>query len=127
MCAGGPARRELVEPGHLEEYISGAALERRLGKKPEDILNPVVWEELARHLAYGLNNTILHWSPDIVVLGGSMIVREVGIKIPRVRAHLAKILTIIPPTEHPPIISATLGDFGGLHGALALIRTRGRM
>ncbi len=111
--------------GHLENYISGSALKKRFGKEPNEILNPVVWDELAKFLAYGLNNTILHWSPNVVVLGGSMMVREVGIKISAVEKHLKKILTIFP--ELPEIRKAELGEIGGLHGALAFIRGRGRM
>ena len=40
------------------------------------------WEELAETFAIGLHNTILHWSPDRVVLGGSMF-NEIGISVER--------------------------------------------
>jgi glucokinase len=110
--------------GHLEEYISGTAVKRRYNMDPSRIMNEEAWDEIARYLAYGLNNTILHWSPDIVVLGGSMVIRDVGIKIERVQAHLQEIMTIFPVL--PEIKMAELGDYGGLHGALAFIRQFGK-
>lgn len=106
--------------GHLEGHVSGAALENRYHKKPYDIVNSKIWEEEAKWLAYGLNNTIVHWSPAVVVLGGSMIVKEPGISIDRVCFHLGKTLSIFP--EHPKLVKAELGDVGGLHGALIFLK-----
>lgn len=108
------------EGNDLEAYVSGTAIEKRFGKKPYDIHDDVIWNELAKFLAYGLNNTIVHWSPDIIVLGGSMM-KEVGIPLHAVRKHLSEILKIFPV---PPIIEkAELQDFGGLYGALYFART----
>lgn len=107
------------EGNDLEAYISGTAIEKRFGMKPYEIHNDATWDELAKFLAYGLNNTIVHWSPDIVILGGSMM-KEVGIPVPAVRTHLAEIMKIFP--NIPEIEKATLADFGGLYGALALAR-----
>lgn len=105
----------------LEAYVSGTAVEKRFGIKPYEIHDSAVWDELAKFLAYGLNNTIVHWSPDIVVIGGSMM-NEVGIPISAVRKHLAEILRIFP--KAPRIEKAELGDFGGLYGSLAYARMR---
>ncbi|MEK7148580.1 MAG: ROK family protein [Patescibacteria group bacterium] len=104
----------------LEAYVSGTAVEKRFGKKPFEINDALVWDELAKFLAYGLNNTIVHWSPDIVVLGGSMM-KEVGIPVPAVTKHLAEIMKIFP--NIPPIVKAELADFGGLYGALSYARS----
>lgn len=103
----------------LEAYVSGAAVEKRFGKKPYEIHDSAIWEEIAKFLAYGLNNTILHWSPDVVVLGGSMM-NEVGIPIDKVREYLREILKIFP--QMPEIKKSELADFGGLYGALSYIR-----
>lgn len=108
------------EGNDLEAYVSGTAVEKRFGVKPYEIHDDAIWDELAKFLAYGLNNTIVHWSPDIVVVGGSMM-NEVGIPIPSVRKHLAEILKIFP--QIPQIEKAELGDFGGLYGSLAYART----
>ncbi len=106
--------------GHLEGQVSGAALEIRYHKKPYEIIDPHLWEEEAKWLAYGLNNTIVHWSPNVVVLGGSMIIKEPGISIERVRYHLKNALLIFP--ESPRLVKAELGDVGGLYGALVFLK-----
>lgn len=105
----------------LEGYISGTAISDRYHKKPYEILEPEFWDEMARLLAYGLNNTIVHWSPDIVVIGGSMM-NKIGIPIDRVRAHLKGILHIYP--ELPALEHSALGDIGGIHGALAFVNQK---
>ncbi len=109
------------QPEYLESYISGAAFEKRYGKKPYEILDEKIWDETAKILAYGLNNTIIHWSPDIVVLGGSMM-KKIGIPVPRVRFHLKNILKIFP--ELQVIENAALGDIGGLYGAMAFLKSK---
>ncbi len=104
----------------LEAYVSGTAIEKRYGKKPYEIHDDAIWDELAKFLAYGLNNTIVHWSPDIIVLGGSMM-KEIGIPVPAVRKHLAEIMKIYP--NIPSIVKSELVDFGGLYGALSYARS----
>lgn len=99
----------------LEGYISGSAIEMRYGKKPYEITDGEFWDDMARLLAYGLNNTIVHWSPDIVVLGGSMM-KQIGIPVNRVRDHLSGMLHVYP--QLPRIVKAELGDIGGIYGAL---------
>lgn len=108
------------EGNDLESYVSGTAIEKRFGKKPFEINDEAVWDELAKFLAYGLNNTILHWSPDVVVLGGSMM-KEIGIHVPNVKKYLEEIMKIFP--HIPEIKKAELQDFGGLYGALSYARS----
>ncbi len=106
----------------LEELISGKALEARTGKKPKDIIDPEIWDDHAKKLAVGLNNIIVEWSPDCVVLGGSMITGNPSISIEKTEEYLKEILKIYP--KLPIIKKADLGDFGGLYGALVLIKER---
>ncbi len=106
--------------GHLEGFIGGHALEQRYGKPPSEITDEHIWDDVARHLAYGLNNTLMYWSPDIIVLGGGLIVHE-ALKIDKVKAYLEKIVKIFP--ELPPIVKSKLGDVGGLYGGLAYINS----
>lgn len=108
--------------GHLDEYVSGRAFEKRFGIKPYEVKEEKVWNETAKILSFGVYNSILHWSPDIVVLGGSMMVGNPKIPTPLVEQHTHEILTIFP--EKPKIVEATLGDFGGIYGALELVRQR---
>ncbi len=110
---------EDIEPT-LENLVSGAALEERSGMKPYEIpQEDLIWDELAQYLSYGLRNSILYWSPDIIVLGGSMIVGDPRIFNEDILRHTQEILgDIVPP---PPIVDAVLADNGGLYGAMAML------
>jgi predicted NBD/HSP70 family sugar kinase len=110
------------DTGHLEGLISGNSLEKRTGIKPKEITDENTWEEEARLLAYGLNNIAVLWSPDVIVLGGSMIVGSPCIQIEHIKNHFEKTLKIFP--IKPRIKKAELGDFGGLHGALAYLKSK---
>lgn len=91
-----------------------------MNKKPYDIpQDDPMWDQYAHLLAYGLNNTILHWSPNVVVLGGAMIVGDPSIPIDATRAYLENILKVFP--ELPDIKKAELEDFGGLYGAMVYV------
>ncbi|MEY4747148.1 MAG: hypothetical protein RLZZ416_197 [Candidatus Parcubacteria bacterium] len=104
----------------LEDLVSGSAIAEKYAKHPREIeKDSPLWEELARIFAYGLHNTILHWSPERVVLGGSMF-NEIGIPIDRVRFHLQGIMRKFP--EIPEIVHSSLGDLGGIHGGLARLK-----
>jgi predicted NBD/HSP70 family sugar kinase len=103
-----------------ENMISGRAIEMRYGKHPRELGKEWSgWEELARITAFGVHNTILHWTPDRVVLGGSMF-NDVGIPVDRVAFHVNNIMTAIP--NIPEIVHSSLGDLGGLWGGLALLK-----
>ena len=104
----------------LENLISGRAVEERTGSKPYDIpQDDVLWDTLASYLGQGLRNTILYWSPEIIVLGGSMIVGDPRIPLDAIRTYTVKALDGF--TESPFITTATLGDTAGLYGALTYI------
>jgi predicted NBD/HSP70 family sugar kinase len=111
------------EPGHqiisidgekfsLEQLISGTAIERRYGKKAESIDDPAVWERVAEDLAVGLNNTLVHWSPDIIILGGSVMKK---IPLDMLRKKFKEAVSIFPNV--PPLERALL-DESVLWGAL---------
>lgn len=107
----------------LENLISGSAVERRFGTKPYEIpQSDKVWDQLAYYLAHGLRNTILYWSPDVIVLGGSMIVGDPRILLNDIIRHADSVLEDIVPL--PSIVDATLGDEGGLYGAMALLQQK---
>ncbi len=103
--------------GHLESYVSGSGLQKIYNKKGENIKDSQVWDLTAKYLAIGLQNTIVHWSPDIVILGGA-VMRSVDLE--KVRKYLKEYLTIFPVP--PEIAPAKLGEFSGLYGALELIK-----
>lgn len=116
------------EPGHqivgrsdagdvrtLQYYVGGASLEQRYGKKPFDIDDVSVWEEVTEYLAIGLANTIVHWSPGIVVFGGS-ISRKIPLDM--LEKKLKTRLTIFG--HLPALTYAQFADTSGLFGALEL-------
>lgn len=104
----------------LEDLISGKALQAKTGKNPKDINDQGVWDTHAWLLAIGLNNIIVEWSPDCLVLGGSMITGNPNIPLDKTENFLKDILKIFP--KLPIIKKAELGDFGGLYGALVLTK-----
>ena len=48
---------------------------------------------------------------------------EVGISVPSVERHVKEIMVKFPVV--PEIVHSALGDVGGLHGGLELLRQRG--
>lgn len=117
-----------LEPGHqildmremqeLEHLISGRAFENKYGTHPKDAPR-AAYEEMTPVLALGMFNTILHWSPDVFVLGGSMVfgINSYGVKA--VATALKKIPGNLP--FMPEIKMAELKDAAGLHGARAIL------
>src|SRR3989344_5476126 len=103
--------------GHLEGYVGGRAIEVQYGKKPYEIKEPTAWDTITRWLAVGLANVCVLWSPNCIVLGGSVME---SISTDLLRSYLAQALTIFPAP--PQVVKATLGDEGGIQGALALIK-----
>src|SRR3989338_2692403 len=61
------------QPQTLETFASGSGMMFRYQTGPAQITDERIWREASRYLAYGLTNSIVHWSPDVVVLGGSLI------------------------------------------------------
>lgn len=111
-----------IEPT-LENLVSGTAVEQRFGVKAYEIpQTDMLWRELAGYLAQGLRNTILYWSPDAIVLGGSMIIGDPRIEIDDIRKATVEALNGF--VETPLIAAAKLGDDAGLYGGLAILKQR---
>ena len=81
-----------------------------------------MWDQLAMFLGQALRNTILYWSPDVIVLGGSMIVGDPRIFLADIVRHTEDALDEVVPC--PAILDAELGDVGGLYGAMAMLEQR---
>lgn len=107
-------------PPTLENLVSGAAVKERMGVEPYEVpQEDAIWDQLAYYLAHGLRNTILYWSPDVIVLGGSMVIGDPRIFLDDIVRHTNEVLGDIAPC--PLILDATLGDCGGLYGAMVLL------
>jgi len=110
----------LEEEGcYASDFLTGQSVEMATGKKPYETTDPIFWDKKANILAHFLNNIIVMWSPDVVVIGGSMM-KEIGIPLPATEKYLRHILKIFD--EIPPIKKAELQDIGGLWGALQYLR-----
>ena len=114
------------EPGHqiidsgeklveFEGMVSGPSIKLRYGVDPEKITDENIWKNVESLIAIGLNNTILHWSPEIVILGGGIMKVE-AISIDRIKINLKNILKVFP--HHPEIKKGELGELAGLWGSL---------
>jgi glucokinase len=59
--------------GCFESMASGKAFEITYGIKPEFCEDFKIWEEHAKVASQGLVNVITLWSPDVLVIGGSLV------------------------------------------------------
>jgi predicted NBD/HSP70 family sugar kinase len=103
----------------LEETISGSAMEAEFDCNILDVPEGV-WHSRAKAVAAGVYNAMLHWSPDSIVLGGSMITKPIGFKITDIEAELKKLPSPFP--KWPKLQQATLESVGGLYGAMAYLK-----
>lgn len=103
--------------GHLEAYVGGLYIEKMNHLKGEEINDPQIWDQVARNLAYGLTNIAVLWSPDMIILGGSV---TQSIPLLKVQKYFGQFLTIFP--QAPQVVKATLGDDAGLYGALTFLK-----
>ena len=107
----------------LENLVSGTAVKNRFGVEPYEIpQSDMLWKELAEYLGQGLRNTVLYWSPDVIVLGGSMIIGDPRIEVDDIRKYTVDALDGFVPC--PLITTAKLGDEAGLYGAMAILKQR---
>jgi len=100
-------------PVSLESMIGGGATQKRSGQRPRDIDDPRLWQMYSATLARAVYNTVLYWTPDVIVFGGSMM-RDIDV------AAVAKQYKKLPQVLHdrPKLVRARLGDLAGLYGAL---------
>ena len=105
--------------GHLESYVSGSALQKQHGRKLNENGDEQAWDEIAEFLSIGIHNLNMHWSPDVVVIGGAIGSHE-GLKIETVKKYLKQLPS--PFSKLPEVKKSTLGELAGLYGALELLR-----
>jgi len=102
--------------GYWEDLASGKAIEKIYKMKAEDLTDPKAWEQELITLAIGISNAIAFWSPQIIVLGGSVINK---IDIEELKVILKQQNLMYP--ELPKIVKGELGEKAGLYGALELL------
>lgn len=110
---------EDIEPT-LENLVSGRAVAERMGMPAYEIdQTDAIWDQLAYFLAHGLRNSILYWSPDVLVLGGPMMLGTPHIDIDTVIDYTNEVVGEV--TEVPLIVRGSFTDEVGLQGALARV------
>ena len=110
-------QRPFPHPGAWESYVSGSGLLSITGRKSETITDKKIWRLAEERAAIGLVNVAVFWSPDVVVLGGSLM-KKMSIAV--IKRKFRRRLRVFP---HPPALKQSkLGDYAGLYGALALGR-----
>lgn len=117
MTVGDPAARGMT----IEQLISGSGLSRRFHTDTQYLTKPAIWREAEQLLALALVNVAVLWSPNVIVIGGT-IGRSTRIRLSVVRKIFRQQLHVFhaPPT----IVRSQLGDAAGLYGGLALLRKR---
>jgi predicted NBD/HSP70 family sugar kinase len=106
------------EGKELEELVSGRAFEKRYGVHPSKAPREA-YVEMTQILSVGLYNMMLHWSPDILVLGGSMMNEENGYRLRDIGVALQRFSSPYP--KLPELRIAEHKDTSCLYGALALM------
>lgn len=102
----------------LEGLASGTGIERTYGKDPENIEEKEVWEKVERYISAAVTNTLMYWSPDIIVLGGGII--ESGrINRENIIKMVSERKSVIP--ELPQIETWLLKDHAALFGGLYVL------
>ncbi len=117
------------EPGHMimnaetgetwEDLASGTAVQKKFGMHPREVAKTEYWPMIERYVCEGLHNVILHWSPDLLVVGGSM---ANDLNADRLRAGITDLMKIHPAL--PEIKLATLGSLGGVYGGFAFLKKK---
>ncbi len=118
VLATGSDARIILHGVDLEDLVSGTAVTKKFGIHPMDLDSLEEREKLADILAEGLKVVVQQWSPDAIVLGGSMIVGKNPIPLSRVQETLYQKVS----DPKPRIQMAELGDNGGLWGGLSLLK-----
>ncbi|MDP2720650.1 MAG: ROK family protein [bacterium] len=100
----------------LESLVSGSAFQRVFEKTSAEMEGSEAWFQALDWLAIGLTNTILHFSPEIVVIGGGM-TKHREIFFAPLKKALRKYLRELPEV---PVVPSGLGQESGIVGALTL-------
>jgi glucokinase len=98
----------------VESLISGGSLERKYGKPSHEVHDLALWERVNHFAGVFGANTVMYWSPSIVVYGGPVMN---DLHIETIEKEAKAFLYMYEKT--PLFVRGTLKDFGGLYGALA--------
>jgi len=104
---------------NFEDLASGTAVKNKFGMEPKEVAQTENWQKIVNDISVGLHNSILHWSPDVLVVGGSM---SKDLRAEILSEKIGVLMKIHPSL--PEIKIAELGSVGGLYGGLAFIKSQ---
>jgi glucokinase len=106
-----------VEQKKFLHDVSGSALKKEHDSLFKDISDGATRNHIMRYVIGGIHNTIVYWSPDIVVIGGGMTesfdIEQISYSLENMRFKLPKL---------PKIVLAHDTDTNGLYGGLAYLQ-----
>lgn len=102
----------------LSAFVCGSGIEKLYGKKAEQ-LNDREWEEVTDRLGLGLANATLFYAPDVIALGGGVVMGGGEKMLARLNQIVRQEVKIIRP---PPIRLSICGHDAPLLGAICLAR-----
>lgn len=106
--------KQYLHSGSLESYVSGTALVEKYGVEKCSECNDInIWNEVGNNLAIGLVNISVMWSPDVIVMGGGVIINAGDRLVNPTKQFFAEKLKIF---KEPKIKIAMLGDQANLIG-----------
>jgi glucokinase len=110
---------QIIDSSNLRSLhsVAGTELKRDYGLLFKDIKDQDIRNKVMKDVVCGIHNTIIFWSPDVVVLGGGMTESFI---LEDIVKDLNKINLKFP--ELPEIKFAELNDFGGLYGSLEFVK-----
>ncbi len=102
------------QKGCFQAYASGKGFRNIFHKEPKKCSNQDYWNQYAKFLGQGLINVILFWSPEVLILGGSMLNKPIYFWQP-LKYFLKKNLKIIAlPTIKISELKDEAGTLGGI-------------
>lgn len=104
---------------NFEDLCSGTSVETKFRMHPKEVAKTPEWDIIEDDIAVGLHNSIIHWSPDVLIIGGSM---SKDLDAERMTEKISKRMRIHP--ELPAIKIAELSSIGGIHGGFAFLRQK---
>ncbi len=101
----------------IEELVGGQFLEREFGKITGKVTNEKLKQKINYFTAIALANTTFYWSPEVIILGGSVSEHACLIELKSLFSQFTAELPV-----KPKIKRGLLGQTAGLYGALFMAK-----
>jgi len=103
----------------IEYFIGGKSLEMRYGMPSKENKAPIVWKEVDHYTGVLAANTIMYWSPAVIIFGGP-VTNDINLDNVMTTAR-----TLASRYEKlPEFLRSKLGALGGLYGGMAYLKNK---